>query len=35
LAEAGVLTLTDDRLVVTRPLLTDEVSQAVAALPPG
>ena len=35
LAEAGVLTLTDDRLVVTRPLLTDEVSRAVAALPPG
>lgn len=34
LAEAGVLGLTEDRLVVRKPLLTDEVSRVVASLEP-
>ena len=34
LVENGVVAVVDDRLVVTRPLLTDEVSRAILALEP-
>jgi putative oxygen-independent coproporphyrinogen III oxidase len=35
LAAAGVITVSGDRITVTRPLLGDEVARTVLALPPG